>query len=82
MRGDAALRQAVQAWEKRLIALTDLVPVTPAPAGSWEPLVPGLARKRLWNDNTFLLRVDPGATRPGHLHAKLRACGYTNPSIG
>ena len=85
-------------WEKRLIGLADLVPVTPASVGSWEaleaavdrapqgmrnlfddsavwePLKPGLARKLLWNENTFLLRVDLGATIPGHLHPTVEHC--------
>jgi len=41
--------------------------------GTWEPVCPGIARKLLWHDRarkriTVLIRAEPGAQFPAHLH--------------
>lgn len=42
-----------------------------ADEGRWKPVLPGIHMKMLHHDPTgrsFLLRLDPGAVLPGHLH--------------
>jgi quercetin dioxygenase-like cupin family protein len=41
--------------------------------GTWEPVCPGIERKLLWHDRahsriTFLIRAQPGAEFPAHVH--------------
>lgn len=36
--------------------------------GAWQPYSPGVARKYLWDNDTFLLRCEPGAVIPPHGH--------------
>lgn len=42
--------------------------------GDWIAMEPGIDRKPLWRDDTFLLRVAPGATLPPHPHAEVEHC--------
>ncbi len=45
--------------------------------GSWQPVAPGIAIKVLDDDGSmqaFLLRLDPGARLPAHVHASDELC--------
>jgi mannose-6-phosphate isomerase-like protein (cupin superfamily) len=36
--------------------------------GDWQPVVPGIEMKTMWDDRTSLLRCAPGAVLPDHSH--------------
>ncbi len=38
--------------------------------GDWQPFLPGIEIKRLWNPGTVMLRCQPGAVLPAHPHAQ------------
>lgn len=38
--------------------------------GEWQPFLPGIEIKRLWNPVTVMLRCGPGAVLPAHPHAQ------------
>ncbi len=38
--------------------------------GEWQPFLPGIEIKRLWNPGTVMLRCQPGAVLPAHPHAQ------------
>ncbi len=61
-----------------LVADADLTHLTvQADAGHWQPLLPGVAIKRLAEHGSvvsYLLRLAPGATLPPHRHAADEEC--------
>lgn len=42
--------------------------------GPWEQPAPGVVRKRLWDDRTFLARLDPGTWYDPHEHRQAEHC--------
>jgi hypothetical protein len=40
----------------------------------WEPRAPGVFRRRLWDDRTYLARVEPGCSFPPHDHPEVEHC--------
>ena len=42
--------------------------------GAWELIEPGVERKTLWSQDSFLVRVEPGATISGHEHPAMEHC--------
>lgn len=46
----------------------------PLEEDGWQAVSPGVARKTLWNDDTYLLRVAPDAVVPPHRHARVEHC--------
>lgn len=42
----------------------------PCDEGDWQPFLPGIEIKRLWNPGTVMLRCKPGAVLPAHPHAQ------------
>lgn len=49
--------------------------------GTWQPVSPGVTRKLLWNNQTFLLRVAPGGTILPHRHARVEHCVVVEGSM-
>ena len=42
--------------------------------GAWIEMEPGISRKPLWREDTFLLRVAAGAVLPAHPHPEIEHC--------
>ncbi|QCI92385.1 cupin domain-containing protein [Novosphingobium sp. EMRT-2] len=38
--------------------------------GEWQPFLPGIEIKSLWNQGTVMLRCEPGSVLPAHPHAQ------------
>ena len=49
--------------------------------GTWNNVSPGVTRKLLWNNETFLLRVAPGGTIRPHGHARVEHCVVVEGSM-
>lgn len=62
-----ALEQAIDRTPQRVLN-------RPLDDTAWHPLAPGIERKTLWNDETFLLRLAPGATLRAHAHQTVEHC--------
>ena len=72
-------------WREIEAALAPSYPELPgtttvrADEGVWRPIAEGVTLKLLWTDETrhsqsFLLRLEPGASLPGHHHAQYEEC--------
>lgn len=42
--------------------------ILPLADGDWQQCLPGVEIKRLWSDQAFLMRCEPGAVIPEHMH--------------
>lgn len=64
-----------------LEAAIDRTPRRTLDDGTWLDVSPGVTRKLLWNNQTFLLRVAPGGTILPHRHPRVEHCVVVEGSM-